>query len=411
MKRTIATFSIAMIFTTSLLAANTVKQPKERQDDTAANPFDPNNVPEQNYVKGRGKAQSLADTESMPDPKLLGAAPNQVDVVGDHLTTKQKHQFVSRLTRLMNENWDSINDQERLDACHAWLKYHLSDDPRLALAMGLLMEKHNKLDEALHWYHKSRTSRPAIPYFGAWQRSILVRLRRRDIGDIDAAMNESVELVKGVAQLARYHRHEINDIDHVLANNVYFVGRVLAFLEQPAHRKGRGFLVNTQSDDYMIQAQLSRLPSDYDYPALYATAKLDLGDLYLAKQNIEDQTEARNKREAMANNKREKQGEIERRRTWGPHAQAPNAFDYYEERGGGPRGLRIAPLFKGSRETSDKKWNDEWFKVIEPWYRRPPRRSQYVSSYFPMNIESERRKLLETFPERYDGGRWTFVTR
>ena len=29
----------------------------------------------------------------------------------------------------------------------------------------------------------------------------------------------------------------------------------------------------------------------------------------------------------MAKNKREKQGEIENRRTWGPHAQAPNAFN------------------------------------------------------------------------------------
>lgn len=408
MKRTTAALSIAMLLATSLLAENKAEQPTKRQPHGEARPFEFNGALRQDYAKGRGRAQSTSDVDALRKTAVLGEAPPQFDVVGDHLTKKQEQLFVSRLTRLMGENWDSIDDAKKLKAYHAWLKHNLSCDPRLALAMGLVMEKHHKLDQALYWYEKSRNCRPAIPYFNASQRSILVRLKRKGSGDIDAALNESVELVKHVVQLARDHGHEMDDIDQVLAHNIFFVGRVLAYLEQPSDRKARRFLVNTGSDDNAIQAHLSRLPSGYDYLALYAMGKGELQDEYLARKNFEGEIEAENKREANAQNKREKQGEIENRMTVGPHEQAPNAFDYYEERGGGPYGTRrYLPPISRAPITKDKKWNDEWFKVIEPWYRKPPRRSEYIRSYFPMNLESERRKLLETFPDRYDGQRWS----
>ena len=50
--------------------------------------------------------------------------------------------------------------------------------------------------------------------------------------------------------------------------------------------------------------------------------------------------------------------------------------------------------------SSDTKWNRTWKEYDLPEGRRSPRRSEKVNSYFNVNIDQERKKLLDSFPSQ-----------
>jgi hypothetical protein len=128
-------------------------------------------------------------------------------------------------------------------------------------------------------------------------------------------------------------------------------------------------------------------------------------------RSVEDQVNATNKQYAEDNNIAESKGSVATRRvtTWHrPYRFHPYGIDYWDVTGTcgvfSPRAAWMVP--RRVFETKDRKTLYDWYKNHPPKYRHAVRLSRLVQTYFPMNLESERRKLLESFPKHLDQDRW-----
>ncbi len=326
------------------------------------------------------------------------------------------------------------------------------------------MEKQEKLDKALEWYEKARATRPMIANFAPWRRSVIVRLRRQADGDLENALKECVELVDLLDKLARTSETYDDGTDRVIAINIEFVGRVFGFVHSLSSPGTRRFVSSIQSEERTILAMFSGFPTPDNFSALYEAAKNDVEAEFVSRKNMEDEFDRISKLLAESKKERVSQGEIESRKTYGPHETAPNGIDYYEDHGlnGKEKALdnrmyddsmqrstsdgrgrsgnaepgndvpaqlllddlvgnsgdgeeridprHLLPDVNKSLITRDTKVLMEWIIKHEVWFRKSARASEYVQTYFPMNLELERQKLFKTFPDHLERSQPLFAT-
>jgi hypothetical protein len=372
-------------------------------------------IHEQNRGPSSSPNSESADAQlkRLDQQALLAELPPKVDVVGNDLSEWQKKEVVHTLTRLLNTQWKE-RDPQILKRVYRQLT-DISHDPRIPFSVGLMMENQGDFPRALHWYKKARESGTVIPHFEAWRRSINIRMRLKET---DLALDECIDLIDVLVGLAQAKYDRFEEIERVLAYNVRFVGFIFGYVTRLSEYDARVFVANVQSEENNVLARLHQFPSSEDYLAIFESGKNDVRRTADELRTLEDETNRLNRIEAEMNNQKINQGEVEIRKTYGPHVPAPDGIDYYEDRGSvgwhyyGPYYYRwFWPPIGRSRITKETKAISEWRRVIKPTYRHAPRASQYIQTYFASNLELVRRNLLETFPDEHAVIQRVFVTK
>lgn len=350
------------------------------------------------------------ELEELLSKSRQGLKPVRISVVGGEMSERAKTTYVSLLTRMMEDHWDSPQGREELKK-HYYRLAAVADDPRLVLALGLIFDKQNDPELALECYEIARNHTPQIPYFAAWRRSILLRMQRRRAGDLARALVESVQLAEALVDLSQQSGVDPDRIDPVIAVNVEFLGKLMGLLEQLASVESFRLTLSLNEDNNRIRNALEQLSSRYNYELLYEHAKTNVQGLYQQRRQAEQvYDEMMQKRIENEKSPTIRQGEREQRRWLGFHIQAPKGVDYYDyeydlqsNNNSGSFGFPYfyyLPWQNYGGYSNDTKWNTKWKMTDLPEGRRAPRESEHVRGYFEVDLEQERERLIDTFPSQ-----------